>query len=410
MNKDVLIVGARCAGAPLAMLLARKGLRVTAFDKCEFPSDAISTHFIWPIGVAALHRWSIWESILGAWPAVCHKAYSSGPEGDLIGPLHSVDGVNYAISLRRFKLDALLVKAARQAGAEIREHSAVDELIVEEGSVVGIRGHDIASGEQFEERATLVVGADGKDSFVAREVGAPKYNEAPSMTASYYTYVVDKETDPDMLEVYRRSPREFVLFPTDGGLTMVNLVIGAALVPEFRKRVTANFFSAFDEFPELGGRLRRAKQVAPIKGAVHMPNYYRQSYGPGWALVGDAGYHRDPIRAQGIHDAFLDAEDLAFAIDRGLNHSGSMTSALRERQEKRDDRTRCPYELALKAAGFEDRDANWSPELLGLIKANPTLIAEFRGLISGSMRPEVFFDPEHIRAVIDRTTRLEPPA
>jgi flavin-dependent dehydrogenase len=410
MNKDVLIVGARCAGAPLAMLLARKGFAVTAYDKCAFPSDAISTHFIWPIGVAALHRWSIWESILAAWPAICHKAYSSGAGGELTGPLHEVDGINYAISLRRFKLDALLVKAARQAAAEIREHSAVDELIVENDAVVGIRGHDIASGEHFEERAAIVVGADGKDSFVAREVGAPKYNEAPSLTASYYTYVVDEETDPDMLEVYRRPPREFVLFPTDGGLTMVNLVIGAALVPEFRKRVTANFFSAFDECPELATRIRRAKRVAPIKGAVHMPNYYRKSYGPGWALVGDAGYHRDPIRAQGIHDAFLDAEDLAFAIERGLKHRGSMESALHKRQEMRDDRTRSPYQIALQAAGFEVSDAKWPTELLDRIKGNPTLVGEFWGLISGSMRPEVFFDPDHIRTVIERTKRLEPPA
>lgn len=410
MNRDVLIVGARCAGAPLAMLLARKGLKVTAFDKCAFPSDAISTHFIWPIGVAALHRWSIWEYILAAWPAVCHKAFSSGPEGDLIGPLHAVDGVNYAISLRRFKLDALLVKAARQAGAEIREHSAVDALIVEHGSAVGVRGHDVASGKAFEERAAIIVGADGRDSFVAREIGAPKYNEAPSMTASSYTYVVDEETDPDMLEVYRRPPREFVFFPTDGGLTMVNLVIGAALVPEFRKRVTANFFSAFEDCPELANRLRRSKQVAPIKGSVHMPNYYRQSFGPGWALVGDAGYHRDPIRAQGIHDAFLDAEDLAIAIERGFNDRTAMENALRARQTKRDDRTRTPYELALKAAGFEGNDEDWPTDLLDLIKTNPTLIGEFRGLISGSMRPEVFFDPEHIKAVIDRTKRLEPPA
>jgi flavin-dependent dehydrogenase len=410
MSKDVLIVGARCAGAPLAMLLARKGLRVTAFDKCAFPSDAVSTHFIWPIGVAAIHRWSIWESILAAWPAVCHKAYSSGPEGELIGPLHTVDDVNYAISLRRFKLDALLVKAARQAGAEIREHSAVDQLIVEQGAVVGVRGHDVATGKQFEERAAIVVGADGRDSFVAREVGAPKYNEAPSMTASYYAYFVDEETDPDMLEVYRRPPREFVLFPTDGGLTMVNLVIGAALVPEFRKNVRANFLAAFDECPALASRLRRAKQVAAIKGSVHLPNYYRQSFGPGWALVGDAGYHRDPIRAQGIHDAFLDAEDLAFALERGLSHRGSMEEAMRARQEKRDDRTRSPYELALKAAGFDAEEAAWPADFLDLIKSNPTLIGELRGLISGSMRPEVFFDPEHIRAVIERTKRLEPPA
>jgi len=405
MKKDVLIVGARCAGAPLGMLLARKGYAVTVYDRCAFPSDAISTHLIWPPGVAALHRWGIWESILAAGPAILHKSFASFPDGDLIGPLHAVDGIDYAISLRRFKLDAVLVSAARDAGVEIRERTVVDDVIVEHGSIVGIRGHAVGSRSHFKERAALVVGADGKDSLVARAVRAAKYIEAPSLTASYYTYVIDRETDPDTIELYRRPPREFLFFPADEGLTMVNLVMSSALIPEFRKNVKSNFFAAFDEHPQLGGRLRRAKQVAPIRGATELPNYYRQSYGPGWALVGDAGYHRDPIRAQGIHDAFLDAEDLSKALASGLDEREPMEAALQARQERRDDRTRKPFELALKAAAFEVPDASWSADFLDLIRDNPTLIAEFRGLIPGSMRPEVLFDPEHLRAALKGTTR-----
>ncbi len=352
-KKDVLIVGARCAGAPLAMLLARKGFAVTAFDRCAFPSDTISTHFIWPVGVAALHRWSIWDSIRAGGPAICHKWYASNPDSDKLAALDSFDGVGYAISLRRFKLDALLVEAARQAGAEIREESKVDDLIMQHGSVVGIRGHDVRSGAPFEERARVVVGADGRNSFVARAVRAAKYNAVPSLTASYYTYVIDRETDPDLAELYTRPPREFLFTPTDDGLTMINLVIGSSLISEFRKSVEANFSAAFRPYPALAQRLQKATRVAPIKGAIHLPNQYRQSFGPGWALVGDAGYHRDPIRAQGIHDAFLDAEDLAAALGRGLTGEESMESAMRARQERRDDRTCGSYELSLKAARFE---------------------------------------------------------
>jgi flavin-dependent dehydrogenase len=249
-----------------------------------------------------------------------------------------------------------------------------------------------------------VIGADGKDSFVGRAVHAAKYNEVASLTASYYTYVIDRDTDPDTIELYRRPPREFLFFPADEGLTMVNLVIGSALIAEFRRNVKANFYKAFDEYPSLGGRLRRAKQVGSIRGASELPNYYRQSYGPGWALVGDAGYHRDPIRAQGIHDAFLDAEDLSTALSSGLEGTASLEDALRARQERRDYRTRNPYDLAVKAAAFEVPDANWNADFLDLIKDNPTLIAEFRGLIPGSMRPEVLFDPEHLRAAIEGAT------
>jgi flavin-dependent dehydrogenase len=353
LNSDVLIVGTRCAGAPLAMLLARKGFAVTAFDRATFPSDTLSTHFIWPEGVAALYRWSLLESVLAAGPAKCSRWFVSNPEGARLKSLDAVDEISYAMSIRRFKLDTLLVQAAREAGAEIREHTVVDGLTSQGDTVTGLRGRDAITGERFEARASIVVGADGRDSWVARAVRASEYNTAPSLTASYYTYTIDRSTDRDIAELYTKPPREFLVTPTDEGLTMVNLVIGSALIPEFRKSVSANFLSAFDGCPELAQRLRTSRQVAPIRGTVKLPNFYRQSHGRGWALVGDAGYHRDPIRAQGIQDAFLDAEDMADAIERGLRRPNSMEAELQAHQARRDDRTSGSYERSLRAARFE---------------------------------------------------------
>jgi flavin-dependent dehydrogenase len=356
VNSDVLIVGARCAGAPLAMLLARKGFSVSAVDRSTFPSDALSTHVIWPEGVAALQRWSVLDSILAADPARCTQWFASTPDGERRESLEAADAIAYAISLRRFKLDALLVRAAREAGAEIREHAVFDELLFDGDHVTGMLGHDAQSGERFEARASIVVGADGRDSSVARAVGAAEYNTVPSLTASYYTYTIDNETNRETLELHTRPPREFLVTPTDEGLTMVNLVIGSALISEFRESVNTNFLAAFDHCPRLANRLRMAQQVAPIRGTVSLPNFYRQSYGPGWALVGDAGYHRDPIRAQGIHDAFLDAEDLADAIEHGLLQADSMEAELHAHQVRRDNRTSASYERSLRAARFETAD------------------------------------------------------
>jgi len=334
------------------MLLARKGFSVAAFDRSTFPSDTISTHFIWPEGVAALHRWSVLDMILAAGPAKCTQWFASTPDGDRREALQAVDGIAYAISLRRFKLDALLVRAAREAGADVREHAVFDQLIFDDDRVIGIRAHDAISGKRFEARGSIVVGADGRDSPLARAAGAAEYNSAPSMTASYYTYTIDGETDRETLELYTRPPREFLVTPTDDGLTMVNLVIGSALIPEFRKSVKSNFFAAFDHCSQLAGRVRTSRHVGCIKGTVNLPNFYRQSHGPGWALVGDAGYHRDPVRAQGIHDAFLDAEDMAAAIERGLRTS-SLQAELRAHQARRDDRTAGSFERSLRAARFE---------------------------------------------------------
>jgi flavin-dependent dehydrogenase len=398
---DVIIVGARCGGSPLAMLLARNGYRVALFDAATFPSDTVSTHLMWPLGVWALHRWGLWDAVAAAGPGVCHMGLSYQPGGTLRGPWHRVGVVDYTANLRRFKLDAILVDAARNARAEVREGVIVDNLLYgSDGRVTGVRAHLRNRATRFEEHARLVIGADGHGSTVARLVGSKMYTETPSLTATYYLYVADFPGDRNQNEIYTSPPREYLFSPTDEGLTVVNLVLSKELLPKFRESVTENFYKSFDLHPELGDRLRAARAVSRIRGVLHQPNFQRQSYGPGWALVGDAAYCRDPIRAQGMTDAFLDADGLAAALHDGLSGGKCMSGVLREHEQARLRRTAVPYDLCLRAARFEIPSPEQTRDLVSRIGDNPKAIAEMRGLFTGSMDPQVFYDPSHMTELI----------
>lgn len=395
MKYDVIVVGGRCAGAPLALLLARAGLRVLVVDAARFPSDTISTHLIWPPGVAALYRWGLREAIHQADPAVCRTSHAFFPGGDLRGPWHAVDGVDHTLNLRRIKLDAILLQAAREAGAEVREGAAVESLLFEDGRVTGIRALERGTDTYWEERASIVAGADGRDSAVARLLQAPFQLHIPPLTASYYTLIEETGFDRDVDEIHTQPPREFLFVPTDSNLTLVNLVIARDLLDEFRRDVTAGFYRAFDLVPDLGARLRAGRCVDRVRGAVDLPNFYRQSCGPGWALVGDAGFHKDPIRAQGITDAFLDAENLACALVDGLGGRRDLDIALQHCVFERNRRTHFPFQLCLRAARFETTDPADVRAFLELVRPHPKVVAAFRGLAPGSMSPEVFFGPQY---------------
>lgn len=392
---DVIVVGARCAGSPLAMLLARKGYRVLVADKATFPSEYIATHMVWPPGGAALKRWGIWEAVVAANPAICHVSYSSfHPYGDLRTPWPATDGVDWTFNLRRVKLDDLLVQAARSSGAEVREGVLVEDLSFDDrGQVVGIQARELKTGLQFRERARLVVGADGKRSLVARRVQAPMYHVVEPVTASYLVYMADLDKDRDVNEVHTRPPYEFLLLPTDDGLTVVNLVIARHLLDDFRKDVERNFYAAWDNVPELAEKVRAARPVSRILGMVDLPNFFRKPYGPGWALVGDAGLTRDPIRAQGMHNAFVDAELLAVAIDDGFGVRCPLDAALAAYQRARDEQNDFPYKLCISAARLEPLRAEAIRALLDRIGHDPVKGAKFRGLYDGSVKPEEFFGP-----------------
>ena len=306
------------------MLLARKGYRVLVVDRATFPSDTVSTHVVHPLGVAALARWGLVDRLVATGcPPIHTYDFDFGPFTISGSPGTKDEPVAYCA--RRTVLDKLLVDAAGEAGAEIREGFTVEEVLIEDGVVVGIKGRS-RGGETVTERARLVVGADGRYSVVAQALRPEQYNERPQLLAAYYTYWSDLPMD-GRFETYIRAHRGFAAAPTHDGLT---LTVGGWPYAEFeanKKDIEGNFLKMFDLAPTFAERIRSAKRVAPFAGTP-VSNFFRKPYGPGWALVGDAGYNKDPITAQGITDAFRDAELCATALDQSFTGARSFDDAM----------------------------------------------------------------------------------
>ena len=391
---DVIVVGARCAGAPLAMLLARRGHRTLLVDRATFPSDTVSTHVIHPPGAAALQRWGLLDAIAATGcPPVGRYSFDFGPvtlagaPGDTESP--------YAYAPRRTVLDKILVDAAVAAGVEVREGFTVDEVLFSDGAVTGIRGHD-QGGAPVDERARVVVGADGRNSVVAKAVRPAVYEDRPPLTVGYYSYWSDLPTDT--FEAYSRPGRGWAVCPTNDDLT---LVIGGwpyAELADHREDIEGALMETFALSPEFTERIRGAKRESRFAG-TSVPNYFRAPYGPGWALVGDAGYNRDFITAQGITDAFLDAENLAQALDAALGGATGYDEALGGYQARRDNRAMPVYQMTLGIASLQPPDEQMV-QLVSAIAGNQAGMDAFARLNSGVTSPGEFFAPENLGRLV----------
>jgi flavin-dependent dehydrogenase len=294
---DAIIVGARCAGAPTAMLLARKGYRVLLVDKGSFPSDTVSTHIIWPHGAAIMDRWGLLDRLgaTGCPPIALKMIFDVGPFA-LKGAVTNTNGGRGGFCPRRTILDKLLVDAAIESGAELREAFAVEDLIWDDDRVVGIRGRIRNSGT-VEERSAVVIGADGVHSFVAHAVRAPEYDTLPPIATYYYAYY--SGFDADDIEQYVRPFQGAGCFPTNDGLTLIAGVWPSHRFHEIRADVDGHMRKLYELTPTIADRLRGARREEKWVGTAGVRNYFRKPYGPGWALVGDAGYDKDPLTAQG---------------------------------------------------------------------------------------------------------------
>ena len=266
MNKpyDVIVVGARCAGSPTAMLLARKGYRVLVVDRATFPSDTVSTHVLHPLGVAALAKWGLLERLAAT--------------------------------------------------------------------------------------------------------GCP-----PIGTFG------------------------FAAAPTHDGLT---LTVGGWPYPEFaanKADVEGNFMKMFDLVPEFADRVRTATRVAPFAGTP-VPGFFRKPFGPGWALVGDAGYNKDPITAQGINDAFRDAERCVVALHQALSGGRPFDEAMSEYQRDRDHHVLPMYEMTCQLATLEPPPPEVQ-QLFAAIPGNQQAMDGFAQMNAGTISPAQFFSPENVGAI-----------
>ena len=346
---DAIVVGARCAGSPTAMLLARKGYAVLVVDQATFPSDTISTHLIHPPGVSALKGWGLLDRLVATGcPGIDTYSFDFGQVA--ISGAPGTDESPLAYAPRRTVLDKLLVDAASEAGAEVREGFTVADVVIEDGRVTGIRGH--RRDEPIStERARVVVGADGHHSLVARCVNPERYHEKPPLQVSYYTYLSGLPMD-GRYEVHLRPGRGFAAWPTNDDLTVV---IGGWPYSELatnRQDIEGNFLATLDLVPDFAARFRAATRETRFVG-MSLASFLRKPFGPGWALVGDAGYTKDFITALGISDAFRDAELCAAGLDEALSGRRPYEAAMVDYQAERDRRSLPFYELTAQLATLE---------------------------------------------------------
>jgi 2-polyprenyl-6-methoxyphenol hydroxylase-like FAD-dependent oxidoreductase len=306
---DVVVVGARIAGSTLAALLGRLGLRVLLLDKARFPSDTLSTHLIFG------DSFGVWE-VAGAWPEILKIGAQpmewidwrrAPPSTHLRGRVMPVSGHPYMLCLRRILLDAVLFEhAANTPGVMAIEAAKAIEILWTRDCVSGLRYELQGRGERRSVKTDLVVGADGRFSFVGDSVGAPYYNVVPPLTFPFYSYFRNVEpVDPPAFEIWESAEAQgtVMLIPCEGGIWMGVIYTEQSQYEKFRRDHARLFRDRIMADPRIGPRLASAEQIAPVRGRGDMVNFLRVPAGKGWALVGDAGQHKDPLFGQGIGDA-----------------------------------------------------------------------------------------------------------
>ncbi len=437
---DVIVVGARCAGAPLAALLARGGARVALVERADFPSDTLSSHLFEADALAFLDRLGVGAQLRATGAPAVNRTDTRIEDLRMRIALPQRPGdVGGMASVRRLVLDPLLANAAQEAGVELRTGTEVTELLTDGGRVAGVRvagvrvagvrvagvrvggvrdggvrdaavdSGDVGGGaaragggrgadehRAGELRARLVVGADGRNSTVAKLCGARRYNLTPNQRLLYWAFFEGVATDSEPTFLSHRWGDRFILaIPSDSGLHQV------LIWPEKRDRqcLSADIDAAFREHAcacePLADALAPARQVGNVLGAVSWEGFFREAAGPGWVLCGDAGHFKSPGPGRGIGDAFIQAERLAGAILDALGDSDSaLDAALRHWGRWRDREFAEHYWLA-----YDTEQAGAVPALL--VEVLRDLHAHGRGgeffdVLNHRIRPTQLLTPPRI--------------
>jgi flavin-dependent dehydrogenase len=339
---DVAIVGARIAGATLAALLGDAGYRVLLIDRAAFPSATLSTHFFRGAhAVAVLQRLGVLDEVLAldCPPLTRQYMYSNGLPEPAVGPPQDPGTIGYALSVRRESLDHILVRrAAAVPTVEVMERTRATELLYDDGRVTGLR----LSGSDGDRtvRARIVVGADGRHSFVARSVKPTAELSHPPFRAAYYCYVSNfpgPEGRPsDGPEFSMLGSEIAYVFPSDAGVTCVALTIDLNEYPAFRARAESAFREHIASHQGLAERFAAATWESRLLACGPEPNWVRKPIGPGWALAGDAGIHQDPWSGHGIDMATVHATFLAESISDWFSGTASEDDALATYHQRRN--------------------------------------------------------------------------
>lgn len=344
---DAVIIGARCAGASTAMLLARSGAKVLVIDRQSMGSDRISTHALMRGGVLQLHRWGLLPKILAAGtPRITQTTFHYGNE-DIRVDIRPEHEVSFLCAPRRTVLDRILVEAAIEAGADVRHNVSLGTVMNgPDGRVIGVSLQDPAVGV-VNIRAGIVIGADGRQSMVARQVRASTYASGRHFAGVAYGYF-DGLRDQGSRWFFRPGASAGVVPTNDGQHCVFICVPESQIAEKIQRNPKEGYFTALAvNSKSLSCEISNATLTSRITGFAGAPGHMRTSQGRGWALVGDAGYFKDPLTAHGITDALRDAEILARAVLQGNER------ALVLYQEERDALSRKLFEITDQVASFQ---------------------------------------------------------
>ena len=394
---DAVVIGARCAGAVTAMLLGRRGFRVLLLERGIMPSERHQGHFIHKHGPKRLAAWGLLEKVVATnCPPILTHLTDFG-DFSLIARDVRIGNVAWGYGPRRRHLDRVLVEAAIEAGADFRQNFLVENLLWDDQTVVGIRGRDRCQTTSGVERAHITIGADGKNSALAHAVRAPSYEEVPALSCWYFSYWSGVPTEG--FELYIRNKRAIFSFSTNDDLFAIFI---AWPIDEFRSvkaNVETEFMKAVDLVPEFSERVRCGRREERFYGTANLPNFLRRPFGKGWALVGDAGCHKDPFMALGICDALRDADFLAAAVHEGLVGQRPMDEALMRYERRRNESTMVDYRENMAAAKFADMPAELL-QLRAALRGNEEDIRRFIMAREGMIPPEEFFSAENLERIL----------
>jgi 2-polyprenyl-6-methoxyphenol hydroxylase-like FAD-dependent oxidoreductase len=351
---DVVVVGARAAGAATALLLGRLGHDVILVDQAIFPADTPSTHQLARPGVVQLHRWGLLRDVLASGaPAIRQVTFTAAGESTTLA-VKDKAGVDLLVAPRRYILDTIVADAAARSGVHMRQGVNITGVRFDDrGRATGVYGRDRA-GAPMEVEARFVVGADGLASRVARSVGAMVVEHRGEGGAMQYAYF--DRLPWSGIEMFIVDRSLVGVFPTHGGRACVWAASPGTDAIQARRRAgsRSEAFAAHLKHaaPALAARLAEGRRTSEVTRMLRAPNQLRQAYGPGWALVGDAGYHRDPVTGHGLSDAYRDAELLAGALHRFLGGGMDEACALDQYRRRRDEALRPVFELTCALAAY----------------------------------------------------------
>jgi 2-polyprenyl-6-methoxyphenol hydroxylase-like FAD-dependent oxidoreductase len=402
---DVVIVGTRCAGASLAIRLARTGLRVCALDRARFPSDVPSTHGIQPSGVAILRELGCYDDLAALTDPIRHATVLVEDARIEVDDADALLGAPM-LNLRRDALDATMIDAAARAGAEVRTRTTVTGLRHDDRDRPRrVTGVETSTGALH---ARVVVGADGARSTVARLVEASDYCPTSAGRIFLWGYFRDTTHPAGHVWLGRTGGHGFLASPTDDGLFMA--VVAAS--QEHRKEVLADRERAFArglrDWPELEAMVAPGRREGPLHTMPHWPCFFRRSAGQGWALVGDAGHAKDPTPGQGIADALRQTTALASAIVSGLESGGEdLDEALHRWWSWRDRDAWQMYWLA-RDLGADGPVPLLIQQIMTRIAADPERSRQLLRVLNHDLPPDRLFTAPLALGALGRALRRHP--